>query len=139
MTPPSLPSSLLAQLNALQAKHEALLKAQSSASSPPSTAPLDTVLPLYSALLTPLQSMTASSPFMSGPSSPLLVDGLLGSLNRCREIRGSMPLVLLHLKALDCAGHAEQGLCAAHGTEGSRPGDGGHYEGRPPQPHCPDC
>ena len=98
-------SSLLHQLTALQAKHESLLKAHSSssssASSPTSSIPLDTVLPHYTALLTPLSTLTPSSPlFSSSPSSPLLVDGLLGGLNRYREIKGSMQLVLLHLRAL---------------------------------------
>ena len=64
--------------------------------------PLDAVLPQYTALLGPISALTPSSPFFfASPSSPLLIDGLLSSLSRYREIKGSMPVVLLHLKALN--------------------------------------
>jgi hypothetical protein len=115
--PAKSPSSLLTQLSAVQAKHESLLKAQSASSSPSSTSPLDAVLPLYSSLLTPLHSLTASSPFLNGASSPLLVDGLLVSLNRCREVRGSMPLVLLHLKALTSLATVSKGYARLLGQK----------------------
>ena len=115
--PAKSPSSLLTQLSALQAKHEALLKYQSATPSPSSASPLDVVLPLYSALLTPLHSLTSSSPFLSGPSSPLLVDGLLVSLNRCREVKGSMPLVLLHLKALTTLATVSKGYARLMGQK----------------------
>ena len=93
------PAAIISQLNTLLLKYDAAISAQPDKSLHPALT--DTLATQLTPLLTPLTSLSASSPFIAlHPSSPALLDALLASLTRFTGVRSALPIVTLHIKVL---------------------------------------
>ena len=104
----SSPPAVVSQLNSLVTKYEAAIKAQPDKHLHPALT--DAFGSQLAALLTPLTTLTASSPFIAAhPSSPALLDALLAAVTRFTGVRSALPIVTLLIRVLTSLTTASKG------------------------------